>query len=613
MHINTNTLLALMRKRRRLTKEDLLDISGYALSLDRVESGKENPRFDTLTDLLTALKIPADLFFCACPSHVPPSVYKLRSALQRMLDDGRENNRPYPAAPALLQQLEACPAFERGVSLQLLLSMKAQLFWQLDKPTEAILPLINQGMAVSFPEFNPDTFHGEVLAFQEPELLWVLAMTMARAGNRTGALRLLQNIWAGLDKLPVDMREKEAKLSPVLLTLADMQRQAGNLQGAADTCRHGRTISMTHGEGRYAPNFWLTEGQCRHAMGDAKAAKAFLEKAYFGFALLHKAPQLAQTLHTAKALGLAFDTHGVQNLTLTRPLLTGDIQGPFSHCRNIGELIGALRKHEKLTQEDLCRGICSPSKLSRIESGDIAKTNPKSLEALMERLGRSEALYLDALLTAREFENHRLEGEIQDALRLQKYEAAAQKLSLLEAKPDYKTGINRQFILTAQALLLKADPNRRHTRLALLYQALGITCPHYAEADIDVTRFTHGETTLVNQLALFYGENGDAARALNIWERLRVGINRHCVDEAEKNHSYGTVMLDYAHALWLARRPEDALEMVNDCEAFALKRQDLIALGALARLRAVALSDMGYEAESRPYFAAHTKISVNDE
>lgn len=58
----------------------------------------------------------------------------------------------------------------------------------------------------------------------------------------------------------------------------------------------------------------------------------------------------------------------------------------------IGDYIKQRRKELKLTQEQVCDGICDPVSLSRIENG---KQTPKRsiINALLQRLGLPDARY----------------------------------------------------------------------------------------------------------------------------------------------------------------------------------------------------------------------------
>lgn len=67
-------------------------------------------------------------------------------------------------------------------------------------------------------------------------------------------------------------------------------------------------------------------------------------------------------------------------------------RGFFMNCIYIGAFIKQRRKELKLTQEQVCSGICDPVTLSRIENGK--QTPSKSvISALLQRLGMPEARY----------------------------------------------------------------------------------------------------------------------------------------------------------------------------------------------------------------------------
>lgn len=67
-------------------------------------------------------------------------------------------------------------------------------------------------------------------------------------------------------------------------------------------------------------------------------------------------------------------------------------RGFLMNCIYIGTFIKQRRKELKLTQEQVCSGICDPVTLSRIENGK--QTPSKSvISALLQRLGMPEARY----------------------------------------------------------------------------------------------------------------------------------------------------------------------------------------------------------------------------
>lgn len=58
------------RKNRRLTQQDLSDISGVSVRhIAKIEKGTINPSFDKLSALVTALRISFDALFWPCADH----------------------------------------------------------------------------------------------------------------------------------------------------------------------------------------------------------------------------------------------------------------------------------------------------------------------------------------------------------------------------------------------------------------------------------------------------------------------------------------------------------------------------------------------------------------
>lgn len=92
---------------------------------------------------------------------------------------------------------------------------------------------------------------------------------------------------------------------------------------------------------------------------------------------------------------------------------------------NIGLFIKKKREEQHIRQEDLCRGICDKSTLSRIERG---KQEPSSgiLGVLLQRLGINED-QLAVLLGPKDFEISDLQKEIVALNSQKEYEKAAEK------------------------------------------------------------------------------------------------------------------------------------------------------------------------------------------
>lgn len=130
---------------------------------------------------------------------------------------------------------------------------------------------------------------------------------------------------------------------------------------------------------------------------------------------------------------------------------------------NIGLFIKKKREEQHIRQEDLCRGICDKSTLSRIERG---KQEPSSgiLGVLLQRLGINED-QLAVLLGPKDFEISDLQKEIVALNSQREYEKAAEKIRRLEQLVEPTDKITQQFICA---------PRRWHISLRIILPR--VTC-----------------------------------------------------------------------------------------------------------------------------------------
>lgn len=69
--------------------------------------------------------------------------------------------------------------------------------------------------------------------------------------------------------------------------------------------------------------------------------------------------------------------------------------------KEIGSMIYTLRLQKGISQEDLCRGLCSAATLYRLEMGE-RRPNILVFNALVQRLGKNPYI-IDTVLTLEEF------------------------------------------------------------------------------------------------------------------------------------------------------------------------------------------------------------------
>lgn len=160
-----------------------------------------------------------------------------------------------------------------------------------------------------------------------------------------------------------------------------------------------------------------------------------------------------------------------------------------------GDLIRELRQEQKLSQQIVCQGLCSKSKLSKIENNylqpDIALA-----EALLQRLGISERVFT--------FWGSEDENEInlyKFRIRNKVYLSSTQNndyLIKLEQLISSNDKLNQQY-LWLQQLQFITNPQEK---LTLAYKALSVTLPDFDYAQITNYRLSWVELTLLNNICI---------------------------------------------------------------------------------------------------------------
>ena len=119
--------------------------------------------------------------------------------------------------------------------------------------------------------------------------------------------------------------------------------------------------------------------------------------------------------------------------------------------QEIGKLIYTLRIEKEISQEELCRGICSVATLSRLETGE-RRPNILIFNAILQRLGKASE-YIKIVFSLEEFEYFVKRRNIEIALTTKDYEAAQKDLINFVAELE-KSGlsVHRQDIYRLYAL-----------------------------------------------------------------------------------------------------------------------------------------------------------------
>lgn len=262
---------------------------------------------------------------------------------------------------------------------------------------------------------------------------------------------------------------------------------------------------------------------------------------------------------------------------------------------NIGLFIKKKREEQHIRQEDLCRGICDKSTLSRIERG---KQEPSSgiLGVLLQRLGINED-QLAVLLGPKDLEISDLQKEIVALNSQKEYEKAAEKIRRLEQLVEPTDKITQQFILRCKALAY--FPEDYPASRDLLLQALSLTLPDFDFDHISDYLLGIEEVKILNQIANSYSEAGDRRFAIHIYRQLFEDPRKRLFNIEAELTLLPLLAYNYSRLLGLERRYEEEIEIATLGQKTCIKYNKCQYLGGLLLNISCALRELGQDKESR--------------
>lgn len=238
----------------------------------------------------------------------------------------------------------------------------------------------------------------------------------------------------------------------------------------------------------------------------------------------------------------------------------------------LGTYIKKRREELKISQEDLCEGLCAVSSLSRIENNqqDPSRNLTKNL---LERLGLPKDRFL-ALWDQKGISTGALLREIRDDMiryertaeldRPRIRESIQEKLAELEQVTDQDNRTIRQFLFAQQAILGGPDgPYAPDEKLAMQLEAIRMTCPKFDPEDFRRGHYSLDETRLINQIAMTYSQLGDKKRAADMYDQLLRYVEKNDRELAGFAGHYCLIAHNYAINLGKGKRYSDSIEIAE--------------------------------------------------
>lgn len=185
----------------------------------------------------------------------------------------------------------------------------------------------------------------------------------------------------------------------------------------------------------------------------------------------------------------------------------------------LGKIISYLRKKRNIKSQNLCKGVCSPSILTRMEKGtrfpDIF-----IMERLLERLGKS-VNKIELLYDEQAYEIYFLRENLEQFLDNREYEEVISAVFYYEGLEIAKEPLHKQYIYKIKSILYKEYYKNQQKSIKYLEMAMKQTMP--VSILEEIKEYYLGEEEMI--LLLMWIDRKNKIENLNILKYREVILN----------------------------------------------------------------------------------------
>lgn len=207
---------------------------------------------------------------------------------------------------------------------------------------------------------------------------------------------------------------------------------------------------------------------------------------------------------------------------------------------SVGKILKNCRKEKKITQEQLCEGICTASALSKFENGHKEPTYV-TFASLMERMGEWPEAY-DIFLGDQSYWIQQQQSRIWRLLYCKDYEKVLEALDELEeVLKAYPNDVVYHQFLRLNRLMGSTKGFVGREQLGELEDILRMTAPSFGKKPLKELFLTHQEIMVVNDIAVGYGENGETEKAIMTLTELKEYLEQDFIGVRMRQSAYSTI------------------------------------------------------------------------
>lgn len=568
---STKDIIREARRKAGLTQEQMADGICSLQALSRIETGVSGVSPATFQALMERASAPCHRFPVFAGKEDFDCYYRLKRA--RFYLDAWQ----LPRAWEELKGIEKMGWADNRLYCQewLLLHCRLQ-FRSYCGSHQLIQETLLNALHITRPHICLSDFRDLMLSKMEIRLLTALAQEELYLGRPDSCLAIHRQIEEYLTHSKFTYLEKERMRAEAAVVYAKYLIAVGEYAAGLETVdvhRHRMTANVDS-----APLFELCflTGLCYHHLGNPDKADVFLKAAFYSAQAVDSCYAtvcreylrqktdfpMTESMRSLETAPLeAYPFHGIDTLS---GLADGVYDTDSPEIYTLGDLIRDLRTEQKISQQTLCRGLCSASKLSKIEAGNL-QPDIALAEALLQRLGMSERAFTfwgnekDARFYELKF---RIINEPPASM-----EARQNYLAEMEQLTDGKNTLYRQEYLVDMALSLE-DPWEGIRRLT---EALKLTMPDLDIYNLPNCRLTWQELSILNNMASYYQMAGEQWMPPLYYSHILHYVEKNRLDVLFLNTFLPNVYCRYSQTLYRIKHRDELIALSGRIDMEALK------------------------------------------
>lgn len=546
-----------------LTQEKLSEGICSVISLSRIENGSAGVSPSTFQALMAR----AGVFCEAYPAFANRTdfdcFYTLKRA--RFYIDAWQFAEAFQELEIIVQKNWANNRFY--YQEWLLLQYKLQFHNQNHSHLE-LYHLLIEAIQISCPDFLVENIQKHLLSVTELELIISVSQEYLYLNRLEDCYCLCEHIENYIHHSQLTSFEKERLLAQLAIVSSKYFIATKDYAQALATAEHNRHQMVKNSENSllYELSFLTALGY--YYTNDLDSFSSLFRTVFYSCHAIGSCYATTCKSYVEQILHIAIDDdiqdlpeipyQKFENKKLENTNLLQDGIFDYSSCNVMyfGDLIRELRTEQNLSQQILCQGLCSKSKLSKIENNYLQPDIALS-EALLQRLGISERVF-----TFWEDEREKVINEYKYRMKNKVYlsrETNLDNLHNLEQLISPQNTLHYQYLLLQKMFFADSDEEQ----LNLAYSALYLTLPDFVFSDIKRYRLTWVELTLLNNICILLDRVNKSYTNIIYYNNIIEYTKFTGIDIIFNNTIYPITISYFIRSLYLQNHETEILTLMN--------------------------------------------------